>query len=180
MIVDADELTILCLESASLPLEDRAEILEMCRLAYDEELEALFDLLPPATHLLGLQDGLLVSHVMWVTRWLQPGGTSPLRTAYFEMVATLPAHQGRGYASRLMREAIGYLDGFDLAALCPAETTLYSRLGWIFWRGPLFIRRDKELLPTPDERVMVLPLSGTPELDLDAPLSAEWREGEVW
>jgi hypothetical protein len=36
-------------------------------------------------------------------------------------------------------------------------------------------------LPTPDEQVMVLRLPRTPAgLSLDAPLSAEWREGEFW
>jgi hypothetical protein len=33
---------------------------------------------------------------------------------------------------------------------------------------------------TPDERVMILSLPQTPSLDLDLPLSVEWREGEVW
>ena len=178
--MNADELTILRLESVALLPEQSAEIREVCRLAYDEELDALFELYLPATHLLGRHNGLLVSHVMWVTRWLQPAGLAPLRTAYFEMVATHPAHQGRGYASLLMKDALVWLDEFELAALSPAETTLYGRLGWTFWRGPLFIRRDQELLPTPDERVMVLSLPGTPAMDLDTPLSAEWREGELW
>jgi hypothetical protein len=29
-------------------------------------------------------------------------------------------------------------------------------------------------------KVMILRLPCTPPLDLDAPLSAEWREGELW
>ena len=37
------------------------------------------------------------------------------------------------------------------------------------------------LQPTPDETVMILRLPRTPpDLDLDAPLSAEWRRGELW
>jgi hypothetical protein len=35
--------------------------------------------------------------------------------------------------------------------------------------------------PTPDETVMILRLRATPaDLDLHAPLSAEWRRGELW
>jgi hypothetical protein len=57
---------------------------------------------------------------------------------------------------------------------------LYARLGWRFWRGPLSARKDGILTLTPGERVMILPLSLTPELDLELPLSIEWRDGEVW
>jgi len=40
---------------------------------------------------------------MWVTRWLQPGDGSSLRTAYVEMVATDPGYQGRGFATKIIR-----------------------------------------------------------------------------
>ena len=46
--------------------------------------------------------------------------------------------------------------------------------------APLVIRTDKGLLPTPKDRVMVLRLPRTPKLDVEAPLTAEWREGELW
>lgn len=167
--------------SEELAEAELAAVVAMCELAYDEPLAGLFSAYGPATHMLGRWDGLIVSHVMWVTRWLQPAGLAPLRTAYIEMVASHPAYQGRGYASLLMAAAPTYFGSeFELAALCPAETDLYGRLGWVYWRGPLFIRQDGQLRPTPDERVMILPLDKTPPLDLDAPLSAEWREGEIW
>jgi GNAT superfamily N-acetyltransferase len=170
-----------CLASDELLEAELAAVVAMCELAYEEPLAEMFAGFRPATHLIGRRDGLIVSHVMWVTRWLQPAGLAPLRTAYVEMVASHPAYQGRGYASRLMAEAPGYFaPDFELAALCPAETSLYSRLRWVFWRGPLFIRRHGRLEPTPEERVMILPLARTPALDLDAALSAEWRAGEVW
>jgi GNAT superfamily N-acetyltransferase len=178
--MNAAEFMIECFLSDALSARQSAEVRALCRLAYDEDLNDLFEAYGPGTHLLGFVDGRLVSHVMWVTRWLQPGGMAPLRTAYVEMVATHPAFSGRGYATRLMREVPGRVDDFGLAALCPADTTLYERLGWTFWRGPLFIRQEQSLLPTPEERVMILPLPRTPELDLDSALSAEWREGEVW
>jgi hypothetical protein len=79
-----------------------------------------------------------------------------------------------------MRQLAEAISDFELGGLCPAEPELYAKLGWIFWRGPLFIRTPVGLIPTPDEKVMILRLSKTPVLDLDLPLSAEWREGEVW
>jgi hypothetical protein len=80
------------------------------------------------------------------------------------------------------------LDEYDLAALCPADTRLYGHLGWEYWQGPLFIRQVPEppthlegLIPTPEERVMVLRLPRTPPLDMTQSLSAEWRPGgELW
>lgn len=175
------ELTIENVATEALAAETLAEIVAMCELAFDEPLAELFASYGPATHLIGRREGQLVSHVMWVTRWLQPIGMVPLRTAYIEMVATHPACQGLGYATRLMEITPGRLqDDFELAALAPADTTLYVRLGWVFWRGPLFIRLDGRLLPTPDERVMIWPVSKTPALNLDAGLSAEWRSGELW
>jgi hypothetical protein len=57
----------------------------------------------------------------------------------------------------------------------------YVRLGWERWRGPLFIRTNVGLDPTPEESVMILRLAGTPtDLDLNEPLCAEWRAGELW
>jgi aminoglycoside 2'-N-acetyltransferase I len=107
-----------------------------------------------------------------VTRWLQPGDGPRLRTAYVEMVATEPGFQRRGFATAV--------HDFDLGGLCPAAPGLYARLGWVFWRGPLSIRTPEGLAPTPEERIMILRLPKTPALDLDLPLSAEWRQGEVW
>jgi len=53
-------------------------------------------------------------------------------------------------------------------------------LGWELWRGPLYIRTAEGPLATPSAEVMILKLPRTPPLDLEAALSAEWREGELW
>ena len=158
------------------------EILALCNLAYGEDLTELFDTFESPTHVIGLIDDRLVSHAMWVTRWLRAGSSRPLKTAYIEAVATLPAVQGNGYASEVMRYLAAHIPGsYELAALSPAETSLYARLGWCFWRGPLSIRMPSGLEErTPDEQVMVLELPGRAKLNLNDSLSAEWREGELW
>lgn len=152
----------------------------LCYRAYEEDLRPLFATFNDPTHVLGFLDGDLVAHAMWVTRRLQPGDSQPLRTAYVEMVATEPQFQGRGFATAVMRRLADGISAYDLGGLSPAETSVYARLGWVFWRGPLFIRANQQLIPTPDEQVMILRLPQTPPLDLDQPLSAEWREGELW
>jgi len=140
----------------------------------------VFETFGGAEHLLGRHRGRLVSHAMWITRWLEPEGHAPLRTAYVELVATHPDHRNRGYATAIMRRVADEISHEELGALSPAAPGLYQRLGWRFWRGPLLARTEAGHLPMPDDRVMVLPLARTPRLDFDAPLSVEWRPGEVW
>lgn len=152
----------------------------LCNRAYEGDLTSLFKTFTGATHVLGTLGNSIVSHALWVTRWLQVGDGPYLRTAYVEMVATEPRFQQRGFATAVMRRLANEISDFELGGLCPAEPELYAKLGWIFWRGPLFIRAREGLIPTPDEKVMILQFPKTPALDLNLPLSAEWREGEVW
>ncbi len=166
----------------ALTPSDRSAIVALCEAAFDEDFGRLFELLPGSTHVLAHLGGTLVSHACWVTRQLQPGALPPLRAAYVEAVATLPAYGGRGYGSAVMTRLAAEIarGDYDLGALAPARYAFYERLGWERWRGPTAIRTDRGLLPTPDDDVLILRLPRTPELDLDAPLSAEWREGELW
>jgi predicted acetyltransferase len=169
-------------ESATISGDLYREILSLCNAAYREDLTELFATFGSCTHVIGIADARLVSHAMWVTRWLQPGGSRRLKTAYIEAVATLPGNQGNGYATQVMRFVAANIPRcYELAALSPATTSIYARLGWRFWTGPLSIRMpsgsDER---TPDERVMVLELPGRTKLHLDESLSAEWREGELW
>ena len=140
-----------------------------------------FDYLPGSTHVLGRLDGELVSHAAWVTRLLQPEGLPLLRTAYVEAVATAPEHQGRGYATAVLRALADRITDFDLGALSPSDAKFYARLGWESWRGPTLIRLPEGgLLDPTGEDVMILRLPATPALDLNARLTAEWRRGELW
>lgn len=174
------ELEIKLIEDQALTAAERQEILELCNRAFQEELGPAFEIFVEPTYVIGRLGDRIVSHALWITRWLEVGDGLGLRTAYVEMVATEAQFQGRGYASAIMKELVGAITDFDLAALCPATPELYLKLGWVFWRGPLYIRQSEGLLATPEEEVMILRLPKTPPLDLKAPLSAEWREGELW
>ena len=153
------------------------EVREVCDLAYGRPV---FETFGGGDHVLGRQGGRVVCHAMWITRWLQPNGHAPLRTAYVELVATHPDHRGLGLATAIMERVAVEIADAELGALSPATLGLYARLGWRLWRGPLFARTDAGTVATPDDRVMVLPLARTPPLDLETPLSIEWRPGEVW
>ena len=166
--------------SESLSPATYAAVLALCDGAYEEELAALFATFVHPVHVLAYLGDTLVSHAMWVTRLLQPSTLPLLRTAYVEMVATAPAHQGRGFGTAVMQRLAAEIQDFDLGGLSTGSQSFYARLGWQSWRGPLFIRTDTVLLPVPDDSMMFLRLPKTPPLDLTAPLSAEWRPGELW
>jgi aminoglycoside 2'-N-acetyltransferase I len=83
--------------------DQKESILALCNRAYGEDLTSLLATFSDPTHVLGFQGGILASHALWVTRWLQPGNDLRLRTAYIEMVATEPDSQRRGFATAIMR-----------------------------------------------------------------------------
>jgi aminoglycoside 2'-N-acetyltransferase I len=134
-------------------------------------------------HFLLEADGRIVTHAAVVERWLHVG-ERPLRTGYVEAVATDPPHQGKGHGSEVMRAVGAYLEeaGFDFAVLGTGSQPFYERLGWQVWRGPSFVRVDGREEPTPDEDgyIMFLATAVSPPLDPTAPISCEWRPGDVW
>ena len=178
-----EKLKLEVLHADQLTSQQLAEIHTLCNRAYSVygvDLEPLFRTFTDTTHVLGWWGSVIVSHAMWVTRWLQPSDQPPLRTAYVEMVATEPQFQGRGFATAVMRRLASAIHDFEMGGLSPAEPKLYEKLGWVFWQGPLFIRTKDGLLSTLEDQIMILQLPKTPPLDLTLPLSAEWREGELW
>jgi aminoglycoside 2'-N-acetyltransferase I len=127
-------------------------------------------------------DGEIVSHASVVERELQVAGR-PLRTGYVEAVATVPDRQGQGFGTQVMRAASAYIaERFELGALGTGAHRFYERLGWRTWTGPMSVRTDDGDRRTPDEEgyLMILPTGSSPVLDLAAPVSCEWRPGDVW
>jgi aminoglycoside 2'-N-acetyltransferase I len=123
----------------------------------------------------------LVSHAVTTTRWLQPENLTLLKTAYVDAVATLPAYQGQGFGSALMRRLAEVSSAdYEIACLETDQVSFYERLGWELWRGPLAGRGEQGLIPTPDQTgIMILRLPQTPELHLDSLLTIE-VDGRIW
>lgn len=164
----------------ALSPQEQEAIANLFMAAFEEAYQPFQEVFIEPTHILGSVDGRLVSHALWITRWLEPQGQPPLRTAYVEAVATDQATRGKGYATQIMTCLAAHIQDYALGALSPADTSLYARLGWKVWLGPLFGRKDGEWIPIPGERAMILNTRNTPKLDLHTPLSIEWRAGEVW
>jgi aminoglycoside 2'-N-acetyltransferase I len=126
--------------------------------------------------------GEIVAHASVVERELHADGHR-LATGYVEAVATSPRHQRRGHGSVLMLEVDDYIDRtFRLGALDTGSPLFYERLGWVVWKGPTFVRTGTGLTRTEDEdgSVLVRLTPTSPKLDLRAPISCDWRPGEVW
>ena len=126
--------------------------------------------------------GSIVAHASVVERELHVDGR-PVATGYVEAVATLPAHQRRGHGSAVMRAVGAHIDRrLRLGALGTGLAAFYERLGWVVWRGPTFVRTDGGLVRTAEEdgQVLVRLTPATPDIDLSAPISCEWRPGDVW
>lgn len=162
------------------------EILDLCAHAYGEDLSLYLAEFEDAVHVMGRAAGTLVTHGLWVTRWLKIEDGPLLRTAYVEAVATAESHRRHGYAAQVMQRIVAELEDFDIAGLAPFSEEYYGRLGWETWCGPLLIRKDDEIFPTPpdedgdEECLMIYRLPRTPHLDLNSPISVEWRKYEVW
>jgi aminoglycoside 2'-N-acetyltransferase I len=134
------------------------------------------------THFVLDLDGEIVAHASVVERALHVAGV-PLSTGYVEAVATAPDHQGAGLGSLVMTDAAALIsDRFELGALGTGRLHFYERLGWQRWQGPTYVRTEDGPLRTPDEDgyILVLPTPSSPALDLSAPISCDWRPGDVW
>lgn len=172
-------------KTEELDRDTRSAIVNLCVIAHQEQdFKNLFSYVASgAWHFLVFQGEELVSHAMVTTRWLQPEGFPLLKTAYIDAVATLPAARGRGHGSTLMRDLARRIDREYLIGCLETDDRVgfYERLGWEFWRGPLVGRSEQGLIPTPEQKgIMVLRLSQTPALDLDSMLTVECQDDRIW
>ena len=167
-----------------LTAAERAAVIDVCVAAHDnEEFRKLFSVYIPSggRHFLAYADDEIVSHAVVTTRWAQPEGHEPLRTAFVDAVSTHPAHQGRGYSSAALRALADGVSDYEMGCLQTDIAPFYERLGWELWRGPLAGRDDAGFVPTPDQRgVMILRVPKTPLLDLDALLTIEQQPHRIW
>jgi len=165
-----------------LDADTRASIIQVCRIAHHaDDFVHLFSYIPSGgRHVLAYREHELVGHAVATTRWLQPQGLPLLRTAYIDAVATLPTDQGQGIGSAVMRQLASVIADYEIACLETDRVSFYQRLGWEVWRGALAGRRGSELLPTPEQKgILILRLKHTPPLDLDGLLVIEYA-GRIW
>ncbi len=185
-------------EAAGLVRVTRAHTAELTsadRAAARALLDAAFDDLPlderfgdtDWEHALGGQHVLvhdadtLVGHGSLVQRRLLHGGRA-LRAGYVEAVATADGHRRRGVGTAIMKALEELAPGYDLLALGATDdgVLLYESRGWQRWRGRLSALTPSGVVATPDDEGWLFVLPGAAPLDLDAELTCDWRDGDVW
>ena len=178
-----DTIVITTLTTEALTAAQRSAVIDVCIAAHDnEDFRNLFTHIPSGgRHFLANRGPELVSHAVVTTRWVQPDGQPVLKTAYVDAVSTLPAYQRRGYASATMRRLAADIGDYEIACLQTDRPEFYEPLGWEVWRGALAGRGEHGLIPTPEQRgVMVLRLPRTPPLDLQTQLTIECQPDRIW
>ncbi|HEY7525192.1 MAG TPA: GNAT family N-acetyltransferase [Candidatus Limnocylindrales bacterium] len=133
-------------------------------------------------HFLLAREGRIVAHASVVERTLRVGDR-PVRTGYVEAVATAPDQQRSGLGTLVMRAVGAWIaERYEMGALGTGSHGFYERLGWRTWRGPAFVRTAGGVRPTPEDDgfIMVLWTPASPPLDDTAPISCDWRPGDVW
>lgn len=124
----------------------------------------------------------LVGHGAVVQRRLVHRGVA-LRAGYIEGVGVRADHRRQGHGGALMGALEAIVRGaYDLGALAATDAAapLYAARGWQRWRGPLSALTPAGVMRTPEEEGAVYVLPGTAALDLDAELTCDWRDGDVW
>ena len=166
--------------TADLTAAERAAL----RILLDDAYRGRFDDLDwghalGGLHVLAEASGRVVGHAAVVQRGLLADGV-PLRCGYVEAVAVHPSHQRLGYGNALLDEAERIIrGGYDLGALSASEegAPLYRRRGWVLWPGPTAVLAPDGPRPTPDEPVLILPVTSLP---LTGVLTCDFRAGDVW
>ena len=127
--------------------------------------------------------GVVLAHGSVVPRRMYHLGRS-IRTGYVEAVAVATQARRRGLGAAVMDAVETVIrGGYALGALSASRegALLYADRDWQKWRGTTSVVSPKDgLVRTPgeEESVMVLPVSV--ELDFEADLACDWRDGDVW
>lgn len=126
----------------------------------------------------------IIAHGAVVQRRLLHAGRA-WRTGYVEAVAVHPDHRRRGHATAVMAELERIIfAAYDLGALSASDEAakLYEARGWQAWPGPTAVLTATGIERTPEEdgSTYVLAVPTAPPLRPPGPLTADWRDGDVW
>src|SRR3954452_13167700 len=127
-------------------------------------------------------EGAVIGHASVIQRRLVHGGAA-LRAGYVEGVGVHADHRRRGIAGLLMAPLERVIrNAYDLGALGATDEAVafYTGRGWRRWEGEARAITPRGVVRTPDEEgaIYVLENPGRP-LDLSAPLTCDWRDGDV-
>ncbi len=169
--------------TADLESDARQRAHEMVNDAFAGEFSAVdWDHALGGMHALIWHRGAIIAHGAVVQRRLVYRG-APLRCGYVEAVAVREDWRGQGLAVAILDACEQVIrGGYQLGALSSSDRgkRLYTLRGWLPWRGPTSVLAPTGPTRTPDDdgSVFVLPIGIS--LDATAPLTCDWRDGDVW
>ena len=114
------------------------------------------------TRFIGYEDNQPVSHVGVLNHLLAAKG-NPLKIGGIVEVVTIPHARNKGYAQKLLHEAIEYMrqeihSDFGLLFCMPAVVPYYNRLGWHLIENIIIFEQDSGKVKSPLPS-MIYPLS---------------------
>ena len=132
-------------------------------------------------HAVAIEEGRVLAHGSLVPRRLLQGERE-LRGGYVEAVAVHPEAQRHGLGSSVLAALEDLAPAYDLLALSASArgVPLYRARGWSLWRGPSSVLTLDGRVPTPDDDGTIYVLPGASGVDLDGPITCDWRGGDVW
>lgn len=165
--------------TAELTPEERIAARALCDASFGDFADADWSHALGGMHVLVCDGGRLVAHGAVVLRRLVVDGAG-LRCGYVEAVAVAADVRRAGHGSRVMASIEELAPGYDLLALSAsaAGVPLYESRDWARWRGPSSVATTRGVVPTPDDDGSLYVFG--PGLDLDAPITCDWRDGDVW
>ena len=171
------ELELSVKKNRDLSEQELENIIKLCSNAFNEDFHPYMKNFVGATQILGYYEDNLVSHVLWLDRWIRIENKPLLKTAFLDAVAVDKKYRKRGFASIMMTRLAGEITKYDRAVLTTNSPDYYIHLGWKSWQGLVYFQRDDgRTTPLNNSTLMVLFLPGTPALDLNEPLTIEWHE----
>lgn len=152
----------------NLSRSDREAILRLCVAALGAGATSLFDYVSGSTHVVAYIGPRLVGHACWTTRWLEPTGIRPLRTAWVDAVAVDPPLHNQGIGTIVMGQVAGAITGYELGGLGTERISFYERVGWEVWRGS-----TEGVLQDPLDSLLILRTPASPPLDLAGSITVQ-------
>ena len=108
-----EELTLKVQKNSDLSEEELENIITLCSNVFHEDYRPYMKDFIDGTHILGYYEDTLVSHVLWLNRWVRIDKTPLLRTAFLDAVAVDEKYRKR--ASEITEAIIDHHDELFVA-----------------------------------------------------------------
>lgn len=147
-----------------------------------EFTEADWDHTLGGMHAIIAHRGTLIAHAAVVQRRLLHRGVA-VRCGYVEGVAVQEDWRGQGLGNAVLDAVEQVIRGaYPMGALSAsgAGARLYRPRGWLCWRGPTSVLSPAGVVRTAEDDGSVFVLPVGVDVDPDAELICDWRDGDAW